>query len=529
MFSRNFMVNLLFANPGDTYYTDGLLQFKDLNEYIWYDIRKNGIFDSVFFLQNEKNFFKVSEMGDCTRDMFTPGIFGWHKSSFRNWMLDRLKDKKRKCAIVCPLSDFCNLLSLKDWAPLLEALQELSAEGGYSGVLILTGPPYVESVRPYLLEGPVFARRDARKGSVSLCPPIAKMREDPVGDRSYDSLKDTMGDACVFLNEFGNRAVEAIVNQAVIRNGHKVTVDHLLVEDYLKQTLNSRKRGYEPLMELFPGVSIDLGFKDLYRMLSNPETWKQVEKLAVEQPVYEEFDSRRVPMFYRNHVIKRGLALEVPTKGLCEDGKKEFVRFKQELLTTKNRPLNKTVLEKMESLCENYNLHKRNECCEQQVLRLLLTVLRFCASYLYADVGSKAESTVLKITECMKSYLKIWSVCAKLARDIEATNFATTSANAAKLQYISRKQLEQSYSSYKEKLQLLEQGIYTLSTSAQIEEYDFGVMEDVLRESSELEAYDMQSQPQPQPSDDELEPEPEPKPQEEFYDIIPSDYIDCPV
>ena len=59
MFSRNFMVNLLFANPEDTYYTDGLLQFKDLNEYIWYDIRKNGIFDSVFFLQNEKNFFEV--------------------------------------------------------------------------------------------------------------------------------------------------------------------------------------------------------------------------------------------------------------------------------------------------------------------------------------------------------------------------------------------------------------------------------------------------------------------------------------
>ena len=525
MFSRNFMVNLLFANPGDTYYTEGMLQFHDLNEYIWYDIRKNNSFDSVFFLHNQNEIFEVSQMEDRSQDIFSPGLFSSKVKQFKTWMIDRLRDKKNRTAIVCPLSDFCELMGTKDWAPLLEALQELASSGAYHGILILTAPPYVENIRPYILGSPVFTGRTMRNGSISLCPPVTKMRNDPDGNHSFDSLQDTMQDACIFLNQFNDRSVEAIFNQVVIRQGHKITVNPLLTEDHLKQVLNSGKYGFRPLTELFPGAPIGMSFRELYRLLSDPENWKRLEKASVENPIYEAYDSASTPIFYRNHVLKHCLNLELPPKELCEEGMKEFVRFKKELLVVKNKPLNQVVLDRLEILYKEYNDHKRHEC-DQQILRLLLLVLRFCATNLYAEFRSKAESTVMKITDGIRNYLKIWQVCEKLANDIKAAKFTTTNVEAAKLQHTLRMQMEQKQAHYRDKLQILEQVIYTLSASIQIEKYDTAILEEAIRELSEFESYSTTAQaPQQAP-----QPEPvEQVPPEEEFNIIPADYIDCPI
>ena len=189
MFSSEELISYVFANESDLYYGNDLLKL-NLNQYLWKKLHKQ--YETVYFLRAKDGLFQVRTFGDRKSDpewkKTSLKLLGKSDAQKQGIWLQRQLEMDQRCAIVCPLEDFCTVMEEPVWE---KKLREIAADGSRRGKIVLTVSETAERSSKYLLGSPVFdwlgekAVTDARVGSLR---PL------------YPQLKNRKGDDLVFLN-----------------------------------------------------------------------------------------------------------------------------------------------------------------------------------------------------------------------------------------------------------------------------------------------------------------------------------------
>lgn len=479
MFQPKKLINLLFANAQDTYYAEGLLKFEDLNRYIWYLIHKEQNYDVVYFLKERQSQFEVIGFGEKKYIPFEAKSFSLKSShrQFSDWMRERLKDDKVKCAFVCPLKDFCNLLSRKDYETLLEELITLENSTERRGFILLTAPPVVEDSKELLLRSPVFAKHAVGKSVGCLCRPILNLRyetNEHIFDYIYDALAQQMGTACVFLNRFENGNMEALAQHLLIRENIPARDwDPESMSVYLSELLNSEEFYRGQLLREFSEDG-PLEFKALYKKLCIPDNRKLVKE--VYDPLRFMEGKAKAPVFYRDSGIRQCMTLKLPARfSSCTVGEKALLDMKKLLRKTKNLPMNAPILTEMGAMVTIYNEVLQSHTADETVLCILLTFLRYCAAWLYAEENSGQEKSVLTLSEDIHNYLKVREAYLTTLASRHSHSATDLAPEAWKIYEITSKQLDAKIATYEKNLDVMEAAIYAKMASVQSNVVDIDV------------------------------------------------------
>lgn len=475
MFSPNSMINLLFANPKDTYYAEGLVQFNDLNQYIWYLLHKHNRCDVAYFIDFDEAEFKVSGFGK--EEGFSPYSPGWitlnPANSLRRWIMDRLKDKKHRCTIVCSLKLFCSLYKVdkkdgdkkteidKSLANLISLSQDESDRNGF---FLLTSSLYVEDSKDYLLDSQVFSKHRVNNKSLCLCEGIADICRDYKNctySNIYMTLSRNMKAACVFLNQFTTSSLTALIHHVCLREN--ISVDPEMAEDmitYLGKLLNGRPfLTGQVLRDFFDEVPPD--FKQLYTKLRNPASWEQV-KIAY-QSVADCDNEYTLPIYYRDATIQKCLALQLsPELEQDECTKKQLSEIKKHLLMVKNKKINETIKDEMNTVAVMYTDFQKNEL-SAQVQQVLLSVLNQCTVLLYEEEGSEEQNRIVELSkQVLPAYIAAWNDWRKKKDNIEIFSSPVSGAGQTATEQIRAAAAKK----LKEKIQKIEDMLEQLKNTA---------------------------------------------------------------
>lgn len=479
MFQPKKLINLLFANAQDTYYAEGLLKFEDLNRYIWYLIHKELNYDVVYFLKERQSQFEVSGFGEKKYIRFEPKSFSFKNTQkqFGEWMKERLKDEKIKCAFVCSLGDFCRLLERKDYEFLLEELIKLESSTERRGFILLTAPTSVEDSKELLLESPVFANQVVGKSLGCLCAPILNLRyetNEHAFDYLYDELSRQMRSACTFLNRFDGNTIDGIMNHLILRENISVKeCDPESMRVYLNDILNSEEfYTGQILREFFEDGPLE--FRSLYKKLCSPDNRKLIKTTYD----YSDFVGKEsmVPIFYRDPTIRQCMTLKLPEKfSSCTRGAEKLLEMKKLLRKVKNLKINPAILTEMGTTVSIYNEVLQSNNADERTLCLLLSFLHYCAAWLYAEAGSDQESRAFSLSEIIGNYMSIREAYLTTRSSKHNSEISALTPEARDIYKISMRQLEVKLEQYETKLSVLEQGAYAKMASAHTGPCDIGI------------------------------------------------------
>lgn len=411
MFSSNALVHLVFADPMDEYYSDGLLKL-DLDRYLWLKLHER--FSSVYFLRAEDHAFAVETFGDIKAKHYEPNqgflksmkdIFGGKSETqrFGAWLLEQMKSMRSEAAaFVCSAEDFCRTAVGQDWNTLL---RQLAGEKNRTGILVLKMPLEAERSRELLLDSPVLAQLgDAtvsylRGGSLQpLFPALANGKKD----------------ACCFLSPCSGEGLHAILLRLQLENPRLLMTEEesRAAEDYLRRYLRDlRLQQSEPLFRSGE-PALYLSFRDLYLQLKNERVWNELLARARDQTRVSEGKLLPVASLPPDRTgITGRCAVKLFSEGqfaaTAARRSKTPDQILTDLLTPRNRPENQAVSDALEGFLQKLSAAdpEDGETCQK-----ILEALGFCTDWLYVPEKSEEEQIVLALVERQNINLELSSL-----------------------------------------------------------------------------------------------------------------------
>lgn len=426
MFTQNSLINIVFADPNDTIYTESLFEFNDVNRYIWYELHRGGSCSSVYFMKKENNSFSLSTFGDKNTEPFQSGLLGSKNAKLGRWMIKKLTEKRERCAFVCPFSDFCELMEQKEWRDCLSDLIGIRNDPKRTGMIILTAPPFAEDTRARLLSCSVFDYFSVNGAQNCLCPQITMCR-DSKKENLYAALSNSLGDACVFLNRFTYERICALLLRHTIQHGTDIFGELPEMAKYLTAVLNSVEFR---LGQIFPELSDANGmteYKTLYQKLDDPGLLAEIRKNSAQAKTKKNLSADEPPIYYRDERLNNCLRLKLPECTADEHSSSVLYNIKRELLSVVNREVNQNILKKLSELCVWFNpCNITRE--DGQIVHMLTDYLNFYVKWLYTDAGSPEEKKVLDIAELIGACLTTTFQCAENKREykrLDLNNYRT--------------------------------------------------------------------------------------------------------
>lgn len=421
MFSSKELISFVFANENDTYYGEDLLKL-DLNQYLWEQLHES--YDAVYFLSAGDKSFQVRSFGDLCCEKYTPKKFklfgGTPQQEQGKWLLDQLKAKPgRTAAFVCPLEDFCSILSDSRWD---EVLEDIVSEKKRSGIFVLTASATAEQTSALLLESPVFE----------------KLRETSVTDLRGGALRELYGtlqrrkaDSCLFLNAFSWERVHGLLLHLALEHPDRIESAAQLdrMTDYLYAwLLDPDAAGGEPLSWELPPCY--LSYEKIYEQLRNDHIWA---KLAEQSTVYAHSEHRErtrersgidVPVL-RDITTYAGrcLKLRLPRWMQEEEDVREYAQIllkniRSAVQNPKNRVENRQIASAAEGILDQMHTVRKGDT---NTLLQILKALKFCVNYIYTAENEPIAQDVTELIEMHNSVIFESGQCFLLRWNLEHT------------------------------------------------------------------------------------------------------------
>jgi hypothetical protein len=417
LFESNELVHFVFADDGDLYYRESLLQL-DMNQYLWFGLKETG-YNNIFFLNAADNFesFEMKTFDESSSEIFKPKWLSMYSTvtQFQRWMSGQLKDR---AAIVCPLADFCRMFEKEEWQA---SIKELANTSKRTGILVLTAPRYLEDTRDFLLSSSVF---EASSDGKCLCPAIDAMRKSK-DCNMYAELKNSMGDRFVFLNTFTKDNIKNLLTHVLIEQNEIGRIRQGLGLDaltgYLNYYLNCPgMRQKEPLFDI-DETSADLSFRALYKKINSGDVIRKLfartagvlSEGGIQEVLerrYGKMEQSEVQIFRKDELICRCMRLQLPS-GI--EKTKEQEKSQRTLYLVKN------LLQSPRNCVENENVknslktfldmtREANDERDYGTYRRALDSVKFCVQWLYVEKGTEKEKEICRILgELEKNYIEL--------------------------------------------------------------------------------------------------------------------------
>ncbi|MCC8129609.1 MAG: hypothetical protein LIO51_06710 [Clostridiales bacterium] len=420
MFSSSELIHFVFANDSDIYCCGGLLQL-GLEQYLW--LRLHEQYQAVYFLHAGEQTFSIRTYGDVKSKPFetswwTQVLRGTTEAEEQGkWLVRQLKGRQGEtAAFVCPLGEFCTLLSSDEWR---ETLEQLSGMERRTGIIVLTAPVTAEGSRGLLLTSPVFDRlretavTDARVG----------------GERElYSSIQSKKPDSVVYLNEFTRERVRDLLLRLSFVEGRYLSRQEAdTAAAYLALYLNcSEIRQAKPLFGS-GSLSWNFQYRELYDHLRKEDVWdcllaqsRQVDQAGGLSAWLSKTGLSAVSappgiLWGKNSYADRCLRLTVPERLRPDDAAaKRISAMMREIRKTVRSPRNRlespAMVREVERLLRELDGIQTNGYVG--TYERMLYALQFCVRWVYVRPDSESEKGILQITE------KLWEVI-RLSREYE--------------------------------------------------------------------------------------------------------------
>ena len=411
MFSSNALLQIVFADPNDIYFTEGIFQ-SDLNRYLWYKLHDK--YDTVYFAdKDERGEIQVYQYAEVYSDYFrAKGLFSISRSPQNNlvkWLRKQLKDKKHKSAVVFSLENFCVLFRREK-----EILTEIKAEkenGEIYGTIILISPLHSEKSSKWLLGGHVFDYLD----EISV-----NSLKGYHGD-IYGFLKSRKQEACVFLNLYTRERISAILNYIILEDDGKFVNSECLecAADYLTQYMNNKymqmtsKRLFTADFNL-----INPSYRDFYMQLKDKNIWNELIhrsteiKGSIKEKLPNHYTDETSVTFYPLYDDE---SVEMRCMKLCFAGAIHNAAYDEPTIDKLNKIYYEAALYKNRE--KNYQTEDKLNKFIDELQRLckgndsitcgrIVSAVLFCIKWIYAD--EKRQEDVMQIISAFEYYIQ-WS------------------------------------------------------------------------------------------------------------------------
>lgn len=444
MFSSKDLISFVFANENDTYYGEDLLK-RDLNQYLWDRLHRN--YEAVYFLNARGNSFQVSSYGDLRCNEYTPGkkkLFGLlggnaEQTELGGWIQRQLRAKPEgAAAFVCPLDDFCSVLSDPKWSPVLEGIAE---EKKRTGIFVLTASTTAEKSADLLLTSPVFEK--LRESTVM------GLRGGAVIDL-YSTLKKRKMDGCVFLNTLSWEQVHGLLLHLAMEHPQRCESCERLDEmtEYLYAYVRDSEFARSEQLIGYGQVAGYLTRESLYTWLQNDRNWKKFEaRVALFDPngrnrSHQEWSPTNVAVL-RDPAAYAGRCMKIDLPGwLSEDAAataKHLLRsITEQVSSPKNRKENPQIVAVAEKMLNRLDAVRHGD--EASYLWILEAV-KFCVSQVYSSPDNARTKRVQEILQTQIDAIDIFDQHFTRKRDLAV---AENSFGVGKLQNMALQQLKAS-------------------------------------------------------------------------------------
>lgn len=466
MFSSEELISYVFANESDLYYGDDLLKL-NLNQYLWMQLHKQ--YETVYFLREKDGLFQIRTFGD------RKGNSEWKRTSVKLWgksdvqkqgiWLQRQLELDQRCAIVCPLEDFCTVLEKPGWEKIL---REIAGDSRRRGKIVLTVPETAERSSKYFLESPVFdwlgekAVTDARVGSLR---PL------------YPQLRNGKGDDLVFLNTFTRKRIRGLLLHLMMENpdrfchGSELEALTVTLVNYLNYTRLQKN-------VLFPQVQGPLSYlryRDLYTQLQDAYVWDGLLRLKETCTALETREPKMQILRDKRSFAGKCILLRLPswvreneTHGSwAEDMVEKILR---EVTSPRNRSENPDIV----ALTEKY-LDCLVAFCDPdiQTFALVLKAMEFCIKWLHMEPDSERMAEFLKIVNYLDACISASDRRFRLARmlSVHAEEQSSGTVLTVKLARM-RKELELQEKKCNQYQQLANAAIMDFAMSRDVVDHD---------------------------------------------------------
>ncbi len=409
MFSSNALMQIVFADPKDIYFPEGILK-SDLNSYLWYKLHDK--YDTVYFAdRDDRGDIHVSYYLEAYTDNFRAKGFlsKSPQNTLAKWLKKQLRDKKHKSAVVFSLESFCVLFRREK-----EVLSEIRMSKENSeiyGTIVLVAPLNFEKSSKWLLDSHVFDYLD----EISVNS-LKGYRGD-----IYAFLKNRKQEACVFLNLYTRERIYDILNYVMLEDDSKF-VNLQSVEyasDYLTQYMNNRymqmtsKRLFTPDFNL-----INPAYRDFYMQLKDKSVWNELMKRSREYGgrIREKLPNHYIdensiafyPLYDDESVHMRCMKLcfagAIHNAAYDEPTIDKLNKIYSEASHHKNREKNYQINEKLNKFIDE--LQRFCKGGDSVTCGRTVSAVLFCIKWIYAD-GRKQED-VMQIINAFEHYIK-WS------------------------------------------------------------------------------------------------------------------------
>ncbi len=392
MFSSKELISFVFAHENDSYYGEDLMT-RNLNQYLWEQLHRDH-FTAVYFLRARDDEFYVSSYGDRDGDPNggnKKGLFSYQDG----WILRQLQAKPDKpVAFVCPLEDFCSVLTRGNWK---KALKKIAEENKRTGIFVLTAPPTPERTANLLLTSPVFDREGLNETAV------LELRGSDTPVNLYHALKDRKWDSCHFLNTYCKEQLRGIVLQHILQDPERLVAADALdrLTDYLYAWLGSPEtvRG-----DLLPD-KLPYGhypYRTIYKALDDPATWSRfmAEGLCWSPAGIPQRNGGVAVVRDSHSYAGRCMRLTLPgwvteDAALSQQAKAHLANIREAVCTVKNRLENPAMVRQAGKLLDQL---RNTTARDGDTFLRAMDALEFCVTHIYAD-GHQSQ-----ILEIMGSY-----------------------------------------------------------------------------------------------------------------------------
>lgn len=436
MFSSNDLIQLVFANENDTYYSDSLLKL-NLDQYLWFELHKQ--YNTVYFISPD-NGGSIKTFGDISRKSFEEAADG---SGFKNWLFGKSSNdalglwilkqlnlsQNESAAFVCSLIDFCEIF--KDQSH-KDELRKMASSSKRTGVIVLTVPANIEKSLRLFLESPVFDYLNETA--------ITDLREGDLRDM-FAAIFKAKCNSCYFTNEFTKEAAIGILTNIVIDDMSTCPSKGELCDaaDYLVQYVNNAE--LHRIDKVLKTSRPDMPRREIYSQLKNDSIRKKLfekSKLMhisgnicsyLEKIGCKMVDTDRADIhIYRdpNSCAGKCIAHRPPKNADAALTRGESISsILNEIVKEAGSPKNRLENSKLCDVTKKFlnDAELAAETGDLETYRRAIYAVRVCMQWLYVAPDTPDESGILSIAEKLRDLITRSSNCHALKRDLELGKF----------------------------------------------------------------------------------------------------------
>lgn len=503
------LIQLVFADPKDTYYSDDLLAL-DFSQYLWMRMHREG-YRTVYFLSQSKSpltgsSFLVRTFGDRERKTVRGGLFGLKQLSSltaKNFVQNLSAWLKEAAAVICPLHEFCSVLEEPEWQNVFQ--RRVPWEADCQGTVVLTASIYAENNEADLLSSSVF-----EENRLDFSPILQLRRATRQG--LYEGLEQKMQGGYTALFVPTAQRLMPILTRVLLEHPERIGAgpDPERLAGTLERYLRAPGRKDQANLKEFTGLGVPfrhLSYRKIYDGLCDADTWNglvaqsrlEQEQTAAAEPIPPFPLILRVP----NGYAERCLVLAMPrAEGadprLLEEIKAHLEHIRAEVASPKNRIENKKLQEEIGLFLAEAS-GARNKQDLETYCRVVYAI-DFCLQWLDVQETDEPFGPLCSMLATMKQWTALSGQFFESRRKADrwegmSSGWYQKSAEAAKRELVlSQKAL----ALYDEKIPLIAEDLSLQNAVDKIESLTRD-LEDKLTEIRELSGSEGQPEPAVQP------------------------------